>query len=694
MKIEIAEPGRMTQSGSSLLKLIQNNNMPVLDLLVRESVQNSLDAKNNTDRYVTVKFNTGEFCREKLNKEFEGITDSLNSRYKDKKYEFISIKDLNTVGLTGKLHYDEVTDNRYGNLLKLIYEISKPQNAEGAGGSWGLGKTVYFRVGMGLVLYYSRIKKEDGTYESRMAACLVEDENKNDSLIPKYQGKSKRGVAWWGEEIGDNKTQPVTDEKYIESVLNIFEIEPYRNEETGTTIIIPYINNKELLNNNQFNDITDDKNQRHKNFWLNSIDDYLRIALQRWYSPRLNNPLYPYGKFLRAFINDEGITKDSMEPAYQIIQGLYNRAALKGKAIDDICSEYNAKCEKIKLRGVTKYEEAGYVCFIKANRNVLKMNAPYNKPSPYEYFNCLNTENDKNKPIITFTRKPGMLVSYETMGQWNDGISACEEENYIIGVFVLNSENELTNTYERYSLEEYVRKGEMADHTSWYDFSIKTFNPKIINKIQRQVRTKVAKEYSESEDNEEGRCTSVFGKEFGELLLPPEGFGKKASVAHRKTPSARNSKRKGEMSFLIDNKIKYTKDGIVVNTCITSEKAKKYFKIVMGVDADGGNIVFDCWKERMRMQFPFSIERIIIYISEYDGQTIETNSRIEINKDIGNYSYKNLNFKMLKDGNVCYGVSMTSDDAHKFNINMEIKVTIEKREFNPAFIFEAERRES
>lgn len=38
MKIEIAEPGRMTQSGSSLLKLIQNNNMPILDLLVRESI--------------------------------------------------------------------------------------------------------------------------------------------------------------------------------------------------------------------------------------------------------------------------------------------------------------------------------------------------------------------------------------------------------------------------------------------------------------------------------------------------------------------------------------------------------------------------------------------------------------------------------------------------------------------------------
>ena len=34
----------MTESGSSLLRLIQNQNIPVLDLLVREAFQNSLDA--------------------------------------------------------------------------------------------------------------------------------------------------------------------------------------------------------------------------------------------------------------------------------------------------------------------------------------------------------------------------------------------------------------------------------------------------------------------------------------------------------------------------------------------------------------------------------------------------------------------------------------------------------------------------
>ncbi|MBY6988644.1 hypothetical protein HYH98_19305, partial [Clostridium botulinum] len=172
-------------------------------------------------------------------------------KYNKEEYEYISITDTNTVGLTGKLHYDDVSDNNYGNLLKLIYEISKPQDAEGAGGSWGLGKTVYFRVGIGLVLYYSRIRKENGEYESRMAGCLVEDENNSNSLIPKYEGKSKRGIAWWGEIKGENKTRPVIDRDYINSMLNIFNIEPYKNDETGTTIIIPYINHDELLSNNQ-----------------------------------------------------------------------------------------------------------------------------------------------------------------------------------------------------------------------------------------------------------------------------------------------------------------------------------------------------------------------------------------------------------------------------------------------------------
>ena len=162
MKIEIAEPGRMTQSGSSLLRLIQNNKTPVLDLLVRESVQNSLDAHKPGAKSVTVEFLTGNFSSRRLGNELDGITDALARRFPEDKCQYLAVCDSDTVGLTGEMDYRKVKNNNYGNLLKLVYEICKPQEAEGAGGSWGLGKTVYFRIGIGLVIYYSRIDEGNG----------------------------------------------------------------------------------------------------------------------------------------------------------------------------------------------------------------------------------------------------------------------------------------------------------------------------------------------------------------------------------------------------------------------------------------------------------------------------------------------------------------------------------------------------
>ena len=135
MQIEIAEPGRMTQTGSSLIRLIQNNNMPVLDLLVRESIQNSLDARKSDSKFVEVDFLTGSFENRRLSSELDELTQALNQRFPEES-KYLAIRDSNTVGLTGVMNYKKVKDNKYGNLLKLVYEICKPQEAEGAGGPW------------------------------------------------------------------------------------------------------------------------------------------------------------------------------------------------------------------------------------------------------------------------------------------------------------------------------------------------------------------------------------------------------------------------------------------------------------------------------------------------------------------------------------------------------------------------------
>ena len=60
---------------------------------------------------------------------------------------------------------------------------------------------------------------------------------------------------------------------------------------------------------------------------------------------------------------------------------------------------------------------------------------------------------------------------------------------------MLNSENKLTNTREPYSLEEYVRKSEMADHTSWGDFSMGNNNPRIVSKVQAQLIVKFLRNF-------------------------------------------------------------------------------------------------------------------------------------------------------------------------------------------------------
>lgn len=686
MKIEIAEPGRMTQSGSSLLKLIQNNNMPILDLLVRESIQNSLDARNEIDPYVTVEFFTGEFNKVSLNSELEGITDSLNRKYWKNEYKYIAVRDSNTVGLTGKLHYDEVTDNQYGNLLKLIYEISKPQEAEGAGGSWGLGKTVYFRVGIGLVIYYSRIINEQGQYESRLAASFVENEMETDSLIPALPGKSKRGIAWWGQNIGENKTKPITDEQYIEKILKIFNMEPYASDLTGTTIIIPYIDEQMLLENNQI-EYKDGEDNSIRPFWRCSIEDYLRIAIQRWYAPRLNNEKYPYGKFLRARINKKGIGLDGMEPAFKIVQALYNRA-ISEEVCDDILKEDGVECksEEIVLRKVLEKTKAGTVAYAKIPRKILRTGYPDNKPEPYMYFNCEIRDKEKNKPILFFTRKPGMIVSYEDVGNWVDGISASNKDEFILAIFVLNSENRLTNTNGIYSLEEYIRKSEMADHTSWGDFSMGNNNPRIVSKVQTQVNSKISKEFSVEEEDTTSRLNSGLGKMFGDLLLPPENFGKKPSGGSGvgRGGNGHTETHKNVIFGYDPSKTKYLPNGMVVKLTIKSRGKIAFTGINLAIDSETGAIKPKDWEEKMGMSMPFAIVSTEIAINKLDGS--DSNLKMVVDSINVKNKLDDISCELVKtNNNSGCGLRIMSEHEHQMEVELDVSLQLNRKDIKPLF---------
>lgn len=539
MKIEIAKEERMSESGSSLLRLIQNNGTPTLDLFVRESFQNSLDAGNNKDadnsESVDIDIHTGTFESEKLAPEFENISDRLKEKYPGTR-TFISVGDKHTSGLTGPVRYEDVEDGHYGNLLKLVYEISKPQENEGSGGSWGLGKTIYYRVGIGLVIFYSRISV-DGTYQNRLAATLIEDERKPDKLLPKT--KYDRGIAWWGQtdSKAPDRTVPVTDTQTIAGILNVFGLSPYEGSDTGTVVIIPYTDESALLKETiSLSEYTDENNDNGKEYipaWKkNGVAEYLKIAAQRWYAPRLNNKAYNAryfdetnkSKYLRLWINSGRLRTKEMVPFFLLIQKLYN-----ARPGDE--SEFNGKeiySESIKLRNIFDMEsqnsDAGRISYAEVTDEDLRMLPPYNYDSPFQYINH-ETDPAFNAPIIMFTRLPGMIVNYEVSGDWTNGISNAEKGKYIVGLFIPESSKKIRETHM--SLEEYLRNSEKADHMNWHDWVDGDHGGKrlpIISRIQKQCAKRIREKFIKQDSENTAVKNAGLGRLLAGLLMPPVGF--------------------------------------------------------------------------------------------------------------------------------------------------------------------------
>lgn len=602
MQIEVAEFGKMSQSGNSLLKLIQNNDLPILDLLVREAIQNSLDAGMNVEGHDSVYFDIGttDVNVPDFAIHLEGITDQLNEKYGNSQQKAIYIEDSNTTGLTGSLDFKHSPDS---NIFKLIYGISMAQESPGAGGSWGLGKTVYFRIGIGLVIYYSHTINENGQYQHRLAVTLVENEKMSNRIIPVSEGKTPSGIAWWGQRITSNSadTIPITDEVKIFDILKSFSITPFLGKRVGTKVIIPFINEQKLLIKHE--------NNRHENKpWETNLLDYFRVAIQRWYAPRLSNKKYKYGKYLDAHVNGKKIIKDDFFPIFLELQLMYNEAVLGKRKNRYFVNDIQVRNYFIN----SKVNNAGRVVYRKFTKKELDMLAPINGPSP---FSCVNEENplgEYNAPLIAYVRKPGMIISYETDGLWCKGIGATEKDEYLIAIFVPTSDTKLLNPdLFVENLEEYLRKSEMADHTSWTDIIINGRPYDIVEKIRSQVRRKIKTSYDNKDEVKEKDVMNNLARNVGKMLLPPTGFGRRASSRNRAgggntIPSNRISLRSS--SFFIVSQ-KYLNTGALeIHFRLKLSKNVTVFSLELFIASESGKISARDWESLDSVGTPFPAE--------------------------------------------------------------------------------------
>ncbi|MBI6164765.1 hypothetical protein JEQ05_24330 [Serratia liquefaciens] len=602
----------MQESGAFLLRALQNEETPLLDLLVRESVQNSLDAGQNSFQLqpVSMDFHIREHSLDAIASTFsEGLNLQMLKKRFPRLPKLLEIRDSGTEGLTGPMTFDSVkTNGQHGNFLKLVFEIGRTRPDDGAGGSWGLGKTCYFRMGAGLVIYYSRIKIAEG-YEERLVASLVEDESREDRL----QLKTQTGIAWWGAEEG---LQAITAPDHINDILKALGAQPFTGEETGTAIVIP------LLKENLLPVL--DQERGWMPWWYRSYADYVNVAIQRWFSARLDNPFFASGRHLGASVNGKKIVSADMLPIFRVAQCLYNRAVGETPEANDYLTTRGIKTNDMLIRAISLRGEfvgsgqAGKLIAVALTSKQLQMDAPDNGPSPEA---CIFSKMDSvapHRPIMTFMRSLGMNIcwddSIDSRG-WSGGFSGFADGRYVVGLFLPNSKQKLTPSEARglrsttQNLEGYLRSCERADHATWID----VYGGRIVEKIRTQCGRAWKDFCVPSQPSTNVKPSMRMSRKLAELVLPNRGFGGDGRFGKPAPHAAlgNGSKRAKISSPVLEIiEIRHTAYTISMTWRLIWGRAQTNTprEITVSVDSESGPITCEKWLESGLSTFPFRLE--------------------------------------------------------------------------------------
>lgn len=616
----------MGRTGKSILHELKSS-MPSLDLFVRESIQNSLDAKKKDERKIKLDFICNSFDNNEFSKYFEGIEQKL---LKIESNEFIAVCDSNTTGLTGNVNLKDF-DGNWGKFLKLVRNIGISDKEMGSGGSWGYGKTIYYNLGKGLVLYYSRVK-ENNSFSDRLMACLVENQEKKDGLLYDSNEKNNTGIAWWGENSSDGLL-PITNSEHIKEILDVFGIEKYDDDKTGTIIIVPYINSEKLLDETTELDSTDEKCP----YWCKSISSYLKVSIQRWYPTKYCNNHDGFD----LFINNEPVLSNSFLPIYNIIQDFYNYS----KKISGI--KFTPQKKEINLKNIfSNTQNAGVLYYDIYDKENLE------REVFIDSFTQINNQlnNDNHNVIITFCRKPGMMLRYDINDSWANGIPSPGSDKLFIGLFIPNSNNVIRmGNYPDLPLEEYLRQSEQAIHDNWMDpktyeyidgTKVDISKLSIVKKIQNNIKNKMV--IKTDKDEIVSGVSSELSNLLTKLFLPQQGFGKKP-VSIPKNPNTQSGTRVLKTRLVIGDTL--YKDSCLCECKVLLAKGQNKFDIDFLVNTENKKYTIDKWVEQ-GLDIPIDIQKIKIKNIFCNNVEIDDNSSIIIEKKYINNSCYGLEFNV------------------------------------------------
>lgn len=224
-------PGDM--DGTTNENLLGQTELSPLEILIRETAQNSWDA-----RLPGVAPEFGVRLRSpdpRVNERLAallpmGHSEDFGRQLENPSLLLLEIHDRGTAGLDGPVDMEPVPEGEPKNFEDLIFKVGVPRGDGQGGGTFGFGKTAAFNYSsLGTVVYWTRCRDSEGNLEHRFIAS---------AFRPSYDhhGSQYTGRHWWGR-TREGKILPLQGESAQELGESLF-VRKFEGEETGTSLLI------------------------------------------------------------------------------------------------------------------------------------------------------------------------------------------------------------------------------------------------------------------------------------------------------------------------------------------------------------------------------------------------------------------------------------------------------------------------
>src|SRR5690606_34398430 len=201
----------------------------IAEVIVREFIQNSLDAKCDPCSIIRITFE--KTSRAKVKKFLESIEDHLiktnfypPEMTKDE-IPFITIEDFGTTGLDGETGEDGIRPEGKNNFYNFWWYEGKSEKTGKERGRWGLGKTI-FHVASKIRSFWGLTVRQDDNRKLLMGKALLKT-HKIDSATYTYNGY-----------FADEGYKPYADESLLKHFSESFAL--LRDGEPGLSLVIPF----------------------------------------------------------------------------------------------------------------------------------------------------------------------------------------------------------------------------------------------------------------------------------------------------------------------------------------------------------------------------------------------------------------------------------------------------------------------